>query len=115
VLCAEARRRAGLVVNLKHERRRSRRQGQGFADALNELSRRSRLRIADACRTYAAHVTAYAIRQRVTRVEYDDRDRSALSRFPWEQLRTALANKLDEHRIELVHVNAGIDVNAGGD
>jgi hypothetical protein len=105
VLCAEARRRTGLAVNLQHERRRPRRRRQGLIDALGDLSRRSRLRVADACRTYAAHVAAYASRQRVVQVEYDDSDRSALPRFPWEQLRTAIASKLDERRIAFVYLN----------
>jgi hypothetical protein len=115
VLRAEARRRAGLAVNLKHERRHPRRRRQGLIDALGDLSRRSRLRVADACRTYAAHVAAYAGRQRVVQVEYDDRDRSALPHFPWEQLRTAIASKLDEQRIAFVYVNGPASNDASGD
>lgn len=105
VLCATARRRQALTVNLAHERRHPRRQRQGIADALSELSRRSRLRIADACHTYAAHVAAYADRQRALQIEYDDRDRSALPSFPWEQLRQAIATKLEESGVRLIHVN----------
>lgn len=104
-LCATARRRQALTVNLSHERRRPRRRREGMADAMSELSRKSRLRIADACRTYAAHVAAYANRQRAAQIDYDDRDRSALPSFPWEQLRQAIANKLEESGMRLVHVN----------
>jgi hypothetical protein len=112
VLSATARRRHALTVNHAHERRQPRRRRQGMADALSELSRRSRLRIADACHTYAAHVAAYAERQRASWIEYDDRDRSALPSFPWEQLRQAIAMTLEESGMRLIHIN-GISSNAG--
>jgi hypothetical protein len=38
-------------------------------------------------------------------IEYDDRDRSALPSFPWEQLRQAIAIKLEESGMRLIHVN----------
>jgi hypothetical protein len=115
VLSADARRRTALVTNLGLERgtsRQSRRRREGIQDALADLSRRSRSRIADACRTYAAHVAAHARRRHAAVLEYDDSHRGALPHFPWEELRRRVAEKLDEHGIEFVHVNARFDAGA---
>jgi hypothetical protein len=107
VLAADARRRKSIIANLGLERGQPRRRRQGIEKALSELSRRSRQRLAEACRTYAAHLAAYAKRRNAGDVHYDDSIRSALPHFPWEQLRRRVAEKLDEHHIQFVHVNAG--------
>ncbi len=107
VLAADARRRASIIANLRLERGQSRRRTHGIEAALSELSRRSRQRLAEACRTYAAHLAAFAVQRGAAVVQYDDSTRSALPHFPWEQLRRRVAEKLDERHIQFLHVNAG--------
>lgn len=103
VLMAEDRRRAALIANLHVVPIRGR---SGIREALQDLSRKSRLRLEDACRTYAAALADHAERRHVGSVEYDDRDQRALPHFPWAFLRTVIASKLAERRIAFVHVNA---------
>jgi hypothetical protein len=107
VLAADARRRTAIIANLRLERGQPRRRQRGIETALSELSRRSRQRLAEACRTYAAHLATYAKTRGAAVVQYDDTTRSVLSHFPWEQLRRRVAEKLDEHHIEFIHVNQG--------
>jgi hypothetical protein len=104
VLAADDRRRAALLVSLRLERGERRRR-VGIERALRELSRRSRERLAGACRTSAAHLAAHAAQRGVAVVEYDDSVRSALPHFPWEELRRRVAEKLDERRIGFHHVD----------
>ena len=105
VLAAEQRRRASLLTNLQVARGHPGQRRDGIERALRELSRRSQERLANACRTYAAHLAGLAVTRRARAVHYDDRVRPALPHFPWEQLRRRIAEKLDEHRIAFVHVN----------
>jgi hypothetical protein len=106
VLEAEARRRSSLLANLHIARRSVGRRADGIERALTELSRRSRQRISEACRTYAADLAAHVRARRVREVHYDDTVRPDLSHFPWEQLRRRVAEKLDEQGIGFVHVSA---------
>jgi hypothetical protein len=107
VLAADARRRTSIIANLRLERGQPRRRREGIEGALSELSRRSRQRLAEACRTYAAHLVTYATERGAAVVQYDDSTRSALPHFPWEELRRRVAEKLDERQIQFLHVNAG--------
>lgn len=104
VLAADARRRASLHANL-HVARVARAKSDGIERALGDLSRRTRQRLADACRTYAAHFAAHATARAAREVRYEDSVRPALSHFPWELLRTRVAQKLDALGIRFVHVN----------
>jgi hypothetical protein len=108
VLAAEQRRREALLTNLQVARLHSGQRRDGIERALRELSRRSQARMADACRTYAAHLAAHALARGARAVHYDDRVRPALPHFPWEQLRRRIAEKLDEQRIAFVHVNGAV-------
>ena len=110
VLAAEQRRRTSLLTNLEIARARPGQRCDGIERALRELSRRSQARLANACRTYAAHLVGLAVSRRARAVHYDDRVRPPLPHFPWEQLRRRIAEKLDEHRIAFLHV----DRTAGG-
>jgi hypothetical protein len=105
VLAAQERRRAALLTNLQIARQHPGQRREGIEHALRELSRRSQERLANACRTYAAHLAAHALTRRARAVHYDDRVRPALPHFPWEQLRRRIAEKLDEQHIAFVHVN----------
>ena len=105
VLAAEARRRSSLLTNLQVARRSPGRHTEGIERALSELSRRSRQRIAEACRTYAAHLAAQVLSQGARELHYDDTVRPDLDHFPWELLRRRVAEKLDERGIRFVHVN----------
>jgi hypothetical protein len=109
VLAADARRRAGLLTNLRLARAQGRRRCEGIEAALTELSRRSQRRLAEACRTAAAHLAAHAVRKSAAIVRYDDSDRSAFPHFPWEELRRRAFEKLDERGIAFVHVNGHRD------
>jgi hypothetical protein len=105
VLAAETRRRSSLLANLQVARGSLGRRTDGIERALAELSRRSRQRIAEACRTYAADLAAHVISRGVREIQYDDRVRPDLAHFPWEQLRRRVGEKLDEQGIRFVHVN----------
>jgi len=105
VLAAEARRRASLLTNLSAARRARGSRPGGIEAALSELSRRSRQRLAEACRTYAAQLAAHVASRGAGVVHYDDRVRPELTHFPWEQLRRRLAEKLDDRGIRFVHLN----------
>jgi hypothetical protein len=109
VLAAEERRRAALLTNLQIARLHSGQRRDGLERALRELSRRSQERLSSACRTYAAHLAEHALTRRAKAVHYDDCVRPALAHFPWERLRRRIAEKLDEHRIEFVHVNRPVN------
>jgi hypothetical protein len=106
VLLAEQRRRTSLLTNLQIARGQPGQRRDGIERALRDLARRSQERLANACRTYAAHLAACAVARRARTVRYDDRVRPALPHFPWEQLRRRIAEKLDEHGIAFVHVNS---------
>jgi len=108
VLAADARRRASLTINLQSVRRSGGRT-EGIQHALSELSRRTRQRLAESCRTYAAHLASHVAATGVDEVRYSDGIRPNLSHFPWELLRRRVAQKLDERGIRFVYVceNAG--------
>jgi hypothetical protein len=106
VLAAEMRRRASLLTNLSAARRAQGRRPTGIEEALRELSRRSRQRLAEACRTYAAQLAAHVAQMGAGAVQYDDRVRPVLAHFPWEQLRRRIAEKLDERGIRFVHADS---------
>ncbi len=107
VLAAEERRRTSILTNLQIARAHSAQRRGGIERALRELSRRSQRRLAEACRTYASHLAEHALARRAGAVHYDDSVRPALPHFPWEQLRRRIAEKLEERRVEFVHVNSG--------
>src|SRR5262245_1358200 len=108
VLAADARRRSSLMVNLQSVRAAGGRT-DGIQGALEELSRRTRQRIAESCRTYAAHLASHVAVSGVREVRYDDRVRPKLSHFPWELLRRRIAQKLDERGIRFVYVSENAD------
>jgi hypothetical protein len=105
ILATDARRQRELMpsdVRLYHATARHR---AGLRRARADRRRRSHLRIADACRVYAAQAAAYAARKRAGTVEYSDADQSALPHFPWERLRRHIEAKLDERGIRFVYAN----------
>ena len=104
VLVADARRRSSLMANLESARRSGGRT-DGIQRALEELSRRTRQRVAEGCRTYAAHLASHAATSAAGEVRYDDRVRPKLPHFPWELLRRRIAQKLDERGIRFVYVS----------
>jgi hypothetical protein len=104
VLAADARRRVSLRANL-HAARVAGGKTDGIERALNELSLRTGRRLADACRTYASHLAAHATARAARQVWYDDSVRPALDHFPWDLLRTRVAEKLDGLGIGFVHIN----------
>ena len=81
VLAAETRRRSSLLTNLQAARTPHARRAEGIERALSELSRRSRQRLAEACRTYAAHLVAHVVARGAREVHYDDRVRPTLPIF----------------------------------
>ena len=107
VLAADTRRRQSLLTNL-HAVRAGRGRTDGIEQALRELSQRTQRRLADACRTYAAHLSHYVRSRGIREVHYDDRVRPALEHFPWAQLRDRIAQKLGDHSIRFVHVGRTI-------
>lgn len=58
-------------------------------------------RLESFCHEASAQAVRWAEREGAAAVHYDDRVRSFLPAFPWHQLRTQLATKLDEHGIAL--------------
>ena len=120
VLAVQDRRRRSLVTNLQIARTHPGQRRDRIRRALAALSLRSQRRLADACRTYAAHLAAHAVDRGAGEVRYDDSVRSALPHFPWEQLRRRISEKLDEHGIRFVHVNGtdrapGVPEQGGGE
>ena len=109
VLAADARRRSSFLANLQSASASAART-DGIRQALDELSRRTRQRLFESCRTYAAHLVAHVETCRASEVHYDDRLRPALSHFPWELLRRRIAEKLDERGIRFVYGDAARSV-----
>jgi hypothetical protein len=109
VLAADTRRREAILTNLRLERRSGRRRREGLEAALRELSSRSRRRLQDACHQYASHVLSYALSRNARTVLYDDADRSALTHFPWHDLRRRVSEKLAVRNIGFVHVSGDAD------
>lgn len=107
VLAADARRRQSLLANL-HAIRAARGRTDGIERALQDLSRRTQRRLADACRTYAAQLSDYVVSRGALEVHYDDRVRPPLEHFPWAQLRDRIAQKLGDRSIRFVHVGHSI-------
>jgi len=105
VLRADARRRSSLLANLQSTRASGGRT-DGIRMALEDLSRRTRQRLFESCRTYAAHLVAHVEACRASEVHYDDRLRPTFSHFPWELLRRRIAEKLDERGIRFVYGDA---------
>lgn len=105
VLGADARRRSSLLANLQSTKASGGRT-DGIRVALEELSRRTRQRLFESCRTYAAHLVAHVEGCQASEVHYDDRVRPTLSHFPWELLRRRIAEKLDERGIRFVYGDA---------
>jgi hypothetical protein len=103
VLAADARRRSSLQANLRVARV-SGAKADGIERALKALSHRTQQRLTNACRTYAAHVAAYATARGAHEVRYDDSTRPTLTHFPWDLLRTRIAQKLDALGIAFIHV-----------
>ena len=103
VLAADARRRSSIMANLQSVRRSAGRT-DGIQQALDDLSHRTRQRLAESCRTYAAHLASHAVATGAGEVRYEDRLRPDLPHFPWELLRRRVAQKLDERGIRFVHV-----------
>jgi hypothetical protein len=113
VLAADARRRSSLLANLQSTRASGGRT-EGIRRALDELSDRTRRRLFESCRTYAAHLAAHAEACGACEVRYDDRVRPALSHFPWELLRRRIAEKLDERGIRFVNGHAATRTEPSG-
>lgn len=114
VLAADARRRSSLLANLQSARASGGRM-DGIRTALEELSHRTRQRLFESCRTYAAHLAAHLEACRAREVHYDDGVRPVLSHFPWELLRRRIAEKLDERGIRFVYGAAAREVPSGRD
>ena len=110
VLAADARRRSSITANLQSAKR-SRGRTDGMQRALDDLSHRTSQRLAESCRTYAAHLASHAVATGAREVRYDDGVRPNLSHFPWELLRRRVAQKLDERGIRFVYgpADAGRD------
>jgi hypothetical protein len=106
ILATDTRRRSEWPLASAHGLHLTSRQRARLRQMRADRRRRTHLRIADACRVYAAQAAAFAARQRAGVVEYTDADQSALPHFPWEHLRRQIAAKLDERGIRFVHVNA---------
>ena len=114
VLAADARRRSSLLANLQSARASGGRT-DGIRTALEELSHRTRQRLFESCRTYAAHLAAHLEVCHAREVHYDDGVRPVLSHFPWELLRRRIAEKLDERGIRFVYGAAAHPVPSGRD
>ncbi|HET7697166.1 MAG TPA: hypothetical protein VFK57_15750 [Vicinamibacterales bacterium] len=106
VLAADARRRTALLTNLQAARR-SHSQTDGIERALAELAGRTRRRLAEACRMYAAQLATHVAGRGARAVEYDDSVRPALDHFPWSQLRTRIGEQLEKRGIRLVATAGG--------
>lgn len=74
----------------KMERRRPRRFGADFASNVQAQCKRDRDRTRSAIQQVAAHFVAYAVRQRVDLIVFDDTDRSFGGSVPWAALREAI-------------------------
>ena len=107
-------RRQRLAEDLKHEKRWPKPQRLAMLAKLDACCRKQHDRLKTWIGQCAASVAGYARRQHVTRVSYDDSARGYVDSFPWSQLETALASKLDEYGIVLEHEEVKSDV-AGGD
>lgn len=96
---AYRRRMDRLYDDTKAEKRPTKRKGRGIDEVRTAWGRKQRARLDSHTHEVSAIIASYAARQRVATVAYDDRDRSYLSRYPWHDLRTKLAYKLDERAV----------------
>jgi hypothetical protein len=101
-LLADGHQRERLAVDLKAERRVSRRERQGMVDRLGRMAERQRRQFATWCHEVARQIVGYAARQRVATLVYDDRERSYLPHFPWHQLASRVREKCETAGIAYV-------------
>jgi hypothetical protein len=93
--------------DMKHEKRIPRQQRGHMDDAIEDRCIKQNDRLATFCHQVTVQLSALADRRRVATVIYDDKCREWISRFPWHQLRTKLAYKLDGLSVQF-HCSEGV-------
>jgi transposase len=88
----------------KFERRCPKHEHRHIKDARPRLCDRQDHRLADFCHKASRMLVNSALRNRVGRLEYDDRDKKWLPTFPWFKLRKLVAEKCEEAGIKFTAV-----------
>jgi len=91
-----------LADDTKAERRKPRYEGLPYREMVAARSRKDNDRMTTLCHEVSAGLAAFAARQRVSQVLYNDTVRSFVYSFPWAKLRTMLQQKLRAKGIELI-------------
>lgn len=86
----------------KAERRKPRYEGVAWRDMLAARSKIDNDRMTSLCHEVSAGLAAFAHRQKVAQVLYDDSVRSFADSFPWAKLRTMLSQKLRAKGIDMI-------------
>lgn len=89
-----------LADDRKYEKRKPKRQGQGFREMLGNVSRRDVRRMQQIADEVAASIVNFASRRKYAEVVYDDSDRSFAKNFRWSMLKEKLKSKCRMSGIE---------------
>lgn len=89
-----------LADDRKHEKRKPKRQGQGFRLMLGNVSHRDVRRIQQIADEVAASVVNFASRRKYAEVLYDDSERAFANNFRWSMLKEKIKSKCRMSGIE---------------
>lgn len=95
-----------LSDDRKAERRKPHRDKRPYESMVDAVCEKDRNRITSLCHEVSASLVAFARRQRVATIQYDDKDKSFCSSFPWAKLRTMIEQKSRAARITVEAVSA---------
>ncbi len=90
----------------KAERRKPRRDNRAFRDKVALWSETDRNRMRSICHEVSASVIAFAVRRKITRIEFDGRDKSFAESFPWFVFDGMIESKAQKEGIAFASVEA---------
>lgn len=93
-----------LSDDQKFEQRRTAQARRPLNEHRGQLARKQNDRLDTWCHTAAALFTQWCVRQRVTRVQYDETGGYYLEKFPWHRIKTLLKEKLNVAGIDFAEV-----------
>ncbi len=83
----------------KHERRKPRKKNARYRQNVSDISRKDRNRMTSICHEVSASVVGFAARSSLSRIVYNDSERSFSAYFPWAKLREMIKQKAALHGI----------------
>ena len=95
-----------LSDDRKAERRKPHRDKRPYDSMVDSVCETDRNRMTSLCHEVSASLVAFARRQRVATIVYDDKDKSFCESFPWAKLSTMIKQKSHAARITVEMVSS---------